>query len=93
MDNLSSSLAVRDNLVEDRPITVGKIIMALVLLILGLLFSKRLTTLMGKQLIKRVGLNQAAAFAIQQILHYLLLVLLVLFVLSMVRIPLTFFTF
>ncbi len=66
--------------------------MALVLLILGLLFSKRLTTHIGKQLIKRVGLNQAAAFAIQQILHYLLLVLLVLFVLSMVRIPLTFFT-
>ncbi len=78
--------------IEDRPITVGKVIMALVLLILGLLFSKRLTTLIGKQLIKRVGLNEAAAFAIQQILHYLLLVLLVLFVLSMVRIPLTFFT-
>jgi small-conductance mechanosensitive channel len=79
--------------VEDRPITVGKIIMALVLLILGLLFSNRLTTQMGKQLVKRVGLTQAAAFAIQQILHYLILVLLVLFVLSMVRIPLTFFTF
>lgn len=79
--------------IEDRPITVGKIIMALVLLILGLLFSNRLTTQIGKQLIKRVGLNAAASFAIQQILHYLILVLLVLFVLSMVRIPLTFFTF
>jgi small-conductance mechanosensitive channel len=79
--------------VEDQPITVGKIIMALVLLILGLLFSNRLTAQIGKQLVKRIGLTEAAAFAIQQILYYLTLVLLVLFVLSMVRIPLTFFTF
>jgi small-conductance mechanosensitive channel len=79
--------------VEDQPITVGKIIMALALLILGLLFSNRLTAQIGKQLVKRVGLTEAAAFAIQQILYYLTLVLLVLFVLSMVRIPLTFFTF
>jgi small-conductance mechanosensitive channel len=79
--------------VEDQPITVGKIIMALALLILGLLFSNRVTAQIGKQLVKRVGLTEAAAFAIQQILYYLVLVLLVLFVLSMVRIPLTFFTF
>ncbi len=79
--------------VEDQPITVGKIIMALALLILGLLFSNRLTAQIGNQLVKRIGLTQAAAFAIQQILYYLVLVLLVLFVLSMVRIPLTFFTF
>ena len=78
--------------IEDNPITVGKVILALALLIVGFLFSHRLTAQMGKQLIKRVGLNEAAAFALQQILHYLVLVLLVLFVLNYVRIPLTFFT-
>ncbi len=78
--------------IEDHPITVGKVIVALALLIVGFLFSHRLTAQMAKQLIKRVGLNEAAAFALQQITHYLVLVLLVLFVLNYVRIPLTFFT-
>jgi small-conductance mechanosensitive channel len=78
--------------IEDNPITVRKVILALALLIAGFSFSHRLTAQIGKQLIKRVGLNEAAAFALQQIMHYLVLVLLVLFVLNYVRIPLTFFT-
>ena len=78
--------------VEDHPITVGKMIIALVLLVVGFILSKRLSVQIGNQLIKRFSMDQAAAFAFQQILYYLLLVLLVLFVLSLVRIPLTFFT-
>ena len=78
--------------VEDHPITVGKMIIALVLLVAGFILSKRLSLQIGKQLIKRFSMDQAAAFAFQQVLYYVLLVLLVLFVLSLVRIPLTFFT-
>ena len=78
--------------VEDHPITVGKMIIALVLLVAGFIFSKRLSVQIGNQLIKRFSMDQAAAFAFQQIIYYLSLVLLVLFVLSLVRIPLTFFT-
>ena len=78
--------------VDDRPITVGKIITAILLLILGYFLSKRLTLQMGKQLQQRFAVDEAAAFAWQQIVHYLLLVLLLLFVLNLVRIPLTFFT-
>jgi small-conductance mechanosensitive channel len=78
--------------IEEHPITVGKIILSLILLIVGVFFSNYLTDKMGKQLVMRFSLEQAAAFAIQRICHYLLLVLIVLFVLSLVRIPLTFFT-
>ena len=78
--------------VEDHPITVGKMIIALVLLVAGFILSKRLSVQIGNQLIKRFSMDQAAAFAFQQIFYYLSLVLLVLFVLSLVRIPLTFFT-
>jgi small-conductance mechanosensitive channel len=78
--------------VDDRPITVGKIISAVLLLIIGYFLSKRLTLQMGKQLKQRFAVDEAAAFAWQQIVHYLLLVLLLLFVLHLVRIPLTFFT-
>ena len=78
--------------VEDHPITVGKMIIALVLLVAGFILAKRLSLQIGNQLIKRFSMDQAAAFAFQQVLYYVLLVLLVLFVLSLVRIPLTFFT-
>jgi small-conductance mechanosensitive channel len=78
--------------VEDHPVTVGKMIIALVLLVVGLILAKRLSLQIGKQLMNRFSMEQAAAFALQQILYYVLLVLLVLFVLSFVRIPLTFFT-
>lgn len=78
--------------VDDRPITVGKIIAAVLLLIIGYFLSKLLTRQMGKQLKQRFAVDEAAVFAWQQIVHYLLLVLLLLFVLNLVRIPLTFFT-
>lgn len=78
--------------VDDHPITVGKIITALLLLLFGYFISKRLTLQMGTQLRQRFAVDEAVAFAFQQIVHYLLLVLLLLFVLNLVRIPLTFFT-
>jgi small-conductance mechanosensitive channel len=78
--------------VDDRPITVGKIIAAVLLLIIGYFLSKRLTLQMGRQLQLRFAVDEAVVFAWQQIVHYLLLVLLLLFVLHLVRIPLTFFT-
>ena len=78
--------------VDDHPITVGKIITAVLLLIIGYFLSKLLTLQMGKQLKQRFAVDEAAVFAWQQIVHYLLLVLLLLFVLNLVRIPLTFFT-
>jgi len=46
---------------------------------------------MKKQLIERFKLDEASAVVFQQIVYYLLLVLLVLFVLNFAEIPLTFF--
>jgi len=75
----------------DFPITVGKIITVLFLLIAGYFVSRYLTGKAGKQIKVRFNLDEAAAFAIQTIAHYCLLVMIVLFVFDMVRIPLTFF--
>ena len=71
---------------DDHPITVGKVKIALALLIVGFLFSHYLTEQMGKQLIRRFCLDEAASFAFQRILHYLLLVSIVLFVLHLVKV-------
>lgn len=78
--------------VEDHPITVGKIINALVLLLAGFLLANFLTVRMGNLLIQRFSINVSAAFAFQQVAYYLLLILVAIFVLNLVRIPLTFFT-
>jgi potassium efflux system protein len=77
--------------IEGNPITVGNIIIALLLLVMGFLLSKRLATQIKKQLIERFKLDEASAVISQQIMYYLLLVLLVLFVLNFAGIPLTFF--
>jgi len=77
--------------IEGNPIKVGKVIIALLLLVIGFLLSKRLAAQMKKQLIERFKLDEASAVVFQQIVYYLLLVLLVLFVLNFAEIPLTFF--
>jgi small-conductance mechanosensitive channel len=77
--------------IEGNPITVGNIIIALLLLVMGFLLSKRLATQIKTQLIERFKLDEASAVISQQIMYYLLLVLLVLFVLNFAGIPLTFF--
>jgi potassium efflux system protein len=77
---------------DDFPLTTAKIITAFFFLIAGYFVSRYLTAKAGKQIKRRFNLDEAAAIAIQTIAHYCLLVMLVLFVLNMVRIPLTFFT-
>jgi len=77
--------------IEGNPIKVGKVIIALLLLVIGFLLSKRLAAQMKKQLIERFKLDEASAVVFQQIVYYLLLVLLVLFVLNFAEIPLTLF--
>jgi len=91
-DVLSSAWNYELTSAEDFPITVGKIITALFFLIAGYFFSRYLTGKAANQIKRRFNMDEAAAIAIQTIAHYCLLVMIVLFVLNMVRIPLTFFT-
>ncbi|MBT8206834.1 MAG: mechanosensitive ion channel [Acidimicrobiia bacterium] len=78
--------------VDDRSITVGKIAVGLVLLIVGFYLSKLISTLMGRRLLPKLGLDEGAAAAIRSIIFYLLLIGFVVFALRTVNIPLTAFT-
>ena len=77
--------------IEGNPVKVGRVIIALLLLVIGILLSKRLAAKIKQQLLERLKLDEASAFVSQQIMYYLLLVLLALFVLNFTGIPLTFF--
>ncbi len=79
--------------VDDRPITIGKIATALVLLVLGLTVSRRLSAFIGRALTRRASFGPGAAAAFQSLIFYALLLGFLLLALDTASIPLTVFTF
>jgi len=78
--------------VQDSPVTIGKMLMALVLVIAGVFVSRRLSRALARRLLARFGLDAGATATFQTLTFYLLLVLLFLYALQIVGIPLTVFT-
>ncbi len=79
--------------VEDRPITVGKIALGALLVSLGFWFASFFSTLLGRRLLPRLGLDARAASILQSVVFYVLLSGLFLIVLNVINVPLTVFTF
>jgi len=78
--------------VDDRPITVGKVVTALALFGLGFAASRAIARSVGYLLRRRATLDEGAASAIQSLSFYFLLALFFLVALRTVNIPLTAFT-
>ena len=78
--------------VEDRPITVSKIVVGILLLVVGLTAARLFTRFVGRRLLPRVGLTEGAAAVIQSLLFYVLVLSLGLLSLRIVNVPLTAFT-
>lgn len=78
--------------VDDRPITVSKIVIGILLLVVGVSVARYFSRLVGRRLLPRVGLDEGAAAAIQSILFYVLVLTLGLVSLRVVNVPLTAFT-
>jgi len=77
--------------VDDRPITVAKIVSGLVLMIIGLLISRWLSRWFGRRLLPRMHVNESAAAALQSVAFYVLVVIFAFIALTMVNVPLTAF--
>ncbi len=78
--------------IDDRPLTVQKIVIAFTLFLLGILFSKHISRILGKRLYARFGHNVGAHAALQSITQYILLLLITIFALKVANVPLTLFT-
>jgi small-conductance mechanosensitive channel len=78
--------------IQDRPITVSKVVIGLILLDLGTMISRFLTRLIAGRLLSRIGLHEGAVAAIQSLLFYLLVFTVVMLSLRIVNVPLTAFT-
>ncbi len=78
--------------IDDRPITVSKVIVALILLLLGFFLSRYLSRLLGRQLLPRLHVPEAAIAAFQALTFYTLVLFFTFFALRIVNVPLTVFT-
>ncbi|MEJ2656036.1 MAG: mechanosensitive ion channel, partial [Desulfobacterales bacterium] len=79
--------------IDDQAVTVKKLIMALITLIIGLIFIKRIISLWVRRLLIRTHMKETTTAAIEKITNYIIVFLIVLFALRVVNIPLTLFTF
>jgi small-conductance mechanosensitive channel len=78
--------------VDDRPITVGKLTTALLLFVVGFFVARVVSRVLGRLLLRRVGIEQGASTAIASLAFYALLLFFFLSALRTVNIPLTVFT-
>ncbi|MCA9293754.1 MAG: mechanosensitive ion channel, partial [Phycisphaerales bacterium] len=78
--------------VKDSPITVGTLVVGLILLFAGFWIARFLSGVIGKFVLRRIGLNEGAAAASESILFYVLLLTIALFALRLINVPLTVFT-
>lgn len=79
--------------IDDQPITVGKVVAGLVLLLIGYILSRRASGLLGTRVLPRFGMNEGVASALQTIAFYLFLATFGFFTLELLHIPVTVFTF
>ncbi|HYD49718.1 MAG TPA: mechanosensitive ion channel domain-containing protein [Terriglobales bacterium] len=78
--------------IDDRPITVGKIVSALLIFVVGLGLAAFLSRQLNRRLFPRMGLAAGAAATVQSLLFYFFVAALTLISLRVVNVPLTAFT-
>jgi small-conductance mechanosensitive channel len=79
--------------IDGNGVTVQKLVVALFMLIIGLVFVKRIVLMVARRLLFRSHLKETTAAAGEKIINYFTVLLIVLFALRVVNIPLTIFTF
>lgn len=78
--------------IDDKAITVKKLVFVIILSVLGLRFSRKLAQWFGGTLLPKLGFEAGVAAGLQTLSFYLLVTLVILLVLYIVNVPLTIFT-
>jgi potassium efflux system protein len=79
--------------IDEHGVTVKKLAMALITLIIGFIFVKRIILFWVRRLLARVHMKETTTAATEKIINYIVILLIILFALRVVNIPLTLFTF
>lgn len=78
--------------IDGRPLTVGKLVIALLVLLVGVPIARLMVRRISRHLFERIGLEPGAAAAFETLSFYAVVAILVLFALWVSEIPLTVFT-
>jgi potassium efflux system protein len=78
--------------IDGRPLTVGKVTIALLVLVLGLPIARVVIRRVSRRLFARIGLEPGAAAAFETLVFYAVMACLAIFALWVAEIPLTVFT-
>ncbi|MFT5130747.1 MAG: potassium efflux system protein, partial [Rhodothermales bacterium] len=78
--------------IDERPITVSKVILGILLFIMGAFVARIVSRQAARRLLARLKVNESAAHAVQTVVFYSLLVTFTLLALQVVNVPLTAFT-
>lgn len=79
--------------VDDRPITIGKVVTLICYFVIGLLVARIIARLIAGRVLPRFGLNDGAVHAVQSILFYSLSTIFTLLSLELAHLPFAAFTF
>lgn len=79
--------------IDDRPLTIQKIVFALVILLVGIIVTKIVIRRIAKRILSRPQIKPTTAATIEKLLLYTAYLMVVLFTLRMVNIPLAAFAF
>lgn len=92
--SLDDTVIVNGQAIErKKPITIGMFIVALGAAIVGAIISSALCKLFRQRLVTRMRLDMSSAILFEKLSFYVLLALVIVFSLSLMRIPLTIFAF
>lgn len=89
MDVISTIWEARLFTLNDAPITVSQLVIALLVLFVGLAMSRWVSVRVGKKLLPKMKVNPSASSAIQSIVYYAMLVVAVMLSLEIAGVPLT----
>ncbi len=78
--------------VDNYPITVGKIVKGITLMIMGYFLCRSLSREIEKKLLTRLDIDTSLRHTLRTIIFYFLLIILTLFILRLLNIPITIFT-
>ena len=79
--------------IDEHAMTVGKIFSALFILVIGIFLARLSIRIIRNRLLPRTSIKATAAAAVEKIVYYFALLMIVIFALRMINIPLTAFTF
>ncbi len=79
--------------VDEQSITIGKIIIALFILVIGIIVTSLISRVLQRRILARLHMSTSTAAITGKLIHYFILFLVLLFAMRFVNIPLTAFTF